>query len=222
MAAGAFRVAGEPIFLVPVERNGVADRADKLTAMMPSNLAVLNERQSVPSKLLGEPGPSAAELEALVDSALRVPDHGRLEPWRLVRVAGERRAQLGELLARLHRERDPDLNDAAMEKDRQRFNHAPVVIVVVACLTVPHKVPEIEQILSAGCVAYNLLIGAQTLGFGAQWLTGWAAYDGEVRRALGLADNERIVGFVHIGTAIERIADRQRPDAAARLSDWRG
>lgn len=190
--------------------------------MMLHKLAVLNERQSVPSKLLGEPGPSPGELEALIDSALRVPDHGRLEPWRLLRVAGERRAQLGQLLARVHRERDPGVNDAAIEKDRQRFNHAPVVIVVVARLTVPHKVPEIEQILSAGCVAYNLLIGAQALGFGAQWLTGWAAYDGEVQRALGLLEHERIVGFVHIGTPLERMADRERPDAASRLSDWQG
>ena len=189
---------------------------------MPSNLAVLNERQSVPSKLLGDPGPSEAEQEALVDAALRVPDHGRLEPWRLLRVSGSRRAQLGELLARVHRERDPEVHDAAIEKDRQRFNHAPVVIVVVASLTVPHKVPEVEQVLSAGCVAYNLLIGAQALGFGAQWLTGWAAYDHEVQRALGLVGNERIVGFVHIGTPVERIADRERPDAASRLTDWQG
>ncbi len=129
---------------------------------------------------------------------------------------------MGELLTRVHRLRDPEVNDAVLDKDRQRFNHAPVVIVVVASLTLPHKVPEIEQLLSAGCVAYNLLLGAQALGFGAQWLTGWAAYDPDVKRALGLGNNERIVAFVHIGTAVERISDRERPDAASRLSEWQG
>ncbi len=196
--------------------------ADKLGMMIPSNLAALHERLSVPSRLLGEPGPTPEALECIVNAALRVPDHGRLEPWRLLCISGDRRARLGELLTRVHRMRDEEASDAALEKDRQRFNHAPVVIVVVASLTLPHKVPEIEQLLSAGCVAYNLLLGAQALGFGAQWLTGWAAYDADVQQALGLGPNERIVAFVHIGTAAERIADRQRPDAASRLSEWQG
>ncbi len=185
-------------------------------------LDFLNSRSSVPSRLLGEPGPTTAEVDALVAAALRVPDHGRLEPWRLIRIEGGSRAQLGELFAQLHRQRDPTAPDSVIAKDRERFCHAPLVLVVVARLTEPHKVPVIEQILSAGCVAYNLLLGAQALGFGAQWLTGWAAYDEAAAVALGLADNERIVAFVHIGTGLDRLDERTRPDAAARLVDWRG
>ncbi len=185
-------------------------------------LDLLASRRSVPSKFLDEPAPSRDELTALVTAAIRVPDHGRLEPWRLIRVEGNARGRLGALLAGIHGQRDPDVSDAALEKDRQRFNHAPLVLVVVAVLTVPHKVPEIEQMHSAGCVAYNLLLGAQALGFGAQWLTGWAAYDGDVHAALGLAGHERIVGFIHIGTPAEPVEERARPDVATRMSDWYG
>lgn len=190
--------------------------------MKPAALDTLNARRSVPSKLLGEPGPTRDQVEALVAAALRVPDHARLEPWRLIRIEGDARARLGELLARLHLEHDPTTSYAALDKDRQRFSHAPLVLVVVAQLTAPHKVPEIEQMLSAGCVAYNLLLGAQALGFGAQWLTGWAAYDASVQAALGLVGGERIVGFIHIGTAVDQIDERTRPAAASRLSDWLG
>ncbi len=197
-------------------------RTDKLVTMTSPALDTLNRRHSVPSKLLGDPGPSHDQVNLLVAAALRVPDHSVLEPWRLIRIEGNARAQLGELLARLHRERDPSIGDSAVDKDRQRFNHAPLVLVVVARVTTPHKVPEIEQLLSAGCVAYNLLLGAQALGFGAQWLTGWAAYDDGVKAALGLIGGERIVGFIHIGTPRQEIADRMRPDAGTLLSDWRG
>ncbi len=105
-------------------------------------------------------------------------------------------------------------------KDRERFTFAPLIVAVIAHVTADHKVPEQEQILSAGCVAYNLLLGAQALGFGAQWLTGWAAYDREVATLLGLVDHERVVSFVHIGTAREAVPERVRPDTAALVSEW--
>ncbi len=186
------------------------------------SLHALDARRSVPSVLLGEPGPDAAQLHAMVASALRVPDHGRLEPWRLIRIVGEARTRLGEAIAGIHRTWDPDAGDAAIGKDRARFSHAPLVLVVVARITAPHKVPEIEQMLSAGCVAYNLLLAAQASGFGAQWLTGWSAYDERVHAALGLSAHERIVGFIHIGTPAEPGAERARPQPGALLSDWQG
>jgi nitroreductase len=153
--------------------------------------------------------------------ALRVPDHGKLTPWRLLLIRGEARRRLGESLAEIHQHNDPNAAEAAIAKDRDRFNFAPLIIAVVARVTFGHKVPEQEQLLSAGCVAYNLLLGAQALGFGAQWLTGWAAYDREVAALLGLGENERVIGFVHIGTAHEPAPERVRPDTAALVSELR-
>ena len=109
-----------------------------------------------------------------------------------------------------------------IDKDRERFNFAPLVITVVACLTPGHKVPEQEQLLSAGCVCFSLLQAAQALGFGAQWLTGWAAYDPQITQSLGLGEDERIIGFIHIGTAREAAPERPRPDPIQRMVDWVG
>jgi nitroreductase len=180
----------------------------------------LNRRLSVPSRLLGEPSPDDATVEALITLAARVPDHGRLAPWRFIRVADDARHVLGERLAALTKARDPEAPAAALDKDRGRFNRAPLVIIVVARLTPGHKVPEQEQLLSAGLAAYNLLLGAEALGFGAQWLTGWPAYDAEVDAMLGLAANERIVAFIHIGTPTGPGVERPRPGASELLADW--
>jgi nitroreductase len=179
----------------------------------------LRERRSVPSRQLGEPGPAPDQLERLFAMALRVPDHGKLTPWRLLLIRGEARRRLGASLAAIHRRGDPAVSDAVIAKDHDRFNFAPLIVAVIARVTVGHKVPEQEQLLSAGCVAYNLLLGAQALGFGAQWLTGWAAYDRDVARLLGLGHDERVVGFVHLGTARERAPERVRPDVSAFVSE---
>jgi nitroreductase len=106
-----------------------------------------------------------------------------------------------------------------VEKDRLRFSHAPLVLAVVARLTPGHKVPEQEQLLSGGALCFQLLLAADAMGFGAQWLTGWAAYDPEVSARLGLAGNERILGFIHLGTAREAAPERERPDAMSLLSE---
>jgi nitroreductase len=185
-------------------------------------LAPLNARRSVPSRLLHEPGPDEDQLWAMLEAAVRVPDHGKLCPWRFIRIRGDARPRLGELLAQRQRERDPHAAEAVIEKDRHRFNHAPLVLAVVASLVPGHKVPEQEQLLSAGSVCFALLQAAQALGFGAQWLTGWAAYDPVVTARLGLGPHERIVGFVHIGRADEPAPERVRPDPRARLVDWEG
>jgi len=182
-------------------------------------LAGLDARRSVPSRLLGEPGPTDAQLLRMLASAVRVPDHGKLVPWRFVRIAGDARLRLGEWLAARSRQRDPDAPDAAVEKDRLRFSFAPVIVAVVASPTLGHKVPEIEQLLSGGAVCFALLQAAQALGFGAQWLTGWPAYDEAVHARFGLAAHERILGFIHIGTAAEAVPERLRPDPASLLTD---
>jgi len=188
-----------------------------------SELEFLNRRRSVPARQLGEPGPDAAQLDALLRAAVRVPDHGKLTPWRLVLVRGEARRRLGEAFAAIHRRIDAQVPPAVLEKDRERFNFAPLIVTVIARLDEHHpKVPAQEQLLSAGCVAYNLLLGAQALGFGAQWLTGWAAYHADTAALLGLAAGERIVGFIHVGTPQETAPERNRPDVATLVSEWNG
>ncbi|HEU4663426.1 MAG TPA: nitroreductase [Dokdonella sp.] len=184
-------------------------------------LELLDQRRSVPARQLGEPGPDAAQLERLLQAAVRVPDHGKLVPWRLLAIRGEARARLGRCLADIHLRQQPDVAPSALEKDRERFNAAPLIVTVIARIEAEHaKIPAQEQLLSAGCVAYNLLLGAQALGFGAQWLTGWAAYDQEVARLLGLGGDERVVAFVHIGTAREPAPERARPSLADVWSEW--
>ena len=186
----------------------------------PNLLQFLDSRLSVPSRQLGEPGPDDATLLRMLQTAVRVPDHGKLVPFRLLRIQGHARHALGEALAARTLQRDPQAPAAAVEKDRARFSHAPLIITVIARLTPGHKVPEQEQLLSAGCVCFALLQSAQALGFGAQWLTGWAAYDEVIGTTLGLQPHEKVAGFIHIGTAKIAVPERERPDAGALLSDW--
>ena len=180
----------------------------------------LNARRSVPSRQLGEPGPSAEQRERLFAAAVRVPDHGKMTPWRLLTIRGDARTRLGESLAAIHHRNEPGAPEAVIAKDRDRFNFAPLIVAVVARTQPNPKVPEQEQVLSAGYVAYNLLLGAQALGFGAQILTGWAAYDRDAAALLGLSANERVVAFVHIGTAREPAPERTRPDLRSIVTDW--
>lgn len=185
-------------------------------------LEYLYARRSVPSRTLSEPGPAPDELEALLAAAIRVPDHGKLTPWRVLLIRGDTRRKFGELLAQIHQRKEPDLSEAQLLKDRERYNFAPLIVAVIARIDAQHaKIPAQEQLLSAGYVAYNLLLGAQALGFGAQILTGWAAYDRDAAALLGLGDNERVVAFVHIGTPREAAPERGRPALADIVSDLR-
>ena len=181
----------------------------------------LQARRSTPSRQLGAPGPDAAQLDRLLHAAVRVPDHGKLVPFRLVALQGDARTRFGQAIADIHARVDPDVPPSKLEKDRTRYDDAPLILVVVARIDEHHsKVPVQEQLLSAGCVACNLLLGAQALGFGAQWLTGWAAYDREVAALLGLAAHERVIAFVHVGTPKDAAPERTRPALADVFSTW--
>lgn len=182
-------------------------------------IKILDQRRSSPSRTLHGPGPTADEVDQMLTSALRVPDHGKLVPWRFLRIQGDTRAALGELLVQRALELDADAPNAVIEKDRARFSYAPLIITVIARLTPNHKVPEQEQILSGGAVCFALLQAAQALGYGAQWLTGWAAYDLVITKRLGLIENERILGFIHIGNVDEMAPERVRPKLDDLLSD---
>jgi nitroreductase len=187
---------------------------------MPHSLSLLQQRHSVPSRQLGEPAPDEATLHALLEAAIRVPDHGKLVPFRLIRLQGDAKLSFGEHLAGIVLRNKPEVSESKLEKERLRYTYAPLVLVVVACIDRESKVPAIEQTLAAGCVAHNLLLGCFALGFGAQWLTGWAAYDDEVAQRLSLQPNEQIVGFIHIGTPQIDVPDRDRPALADLVSTW--
>jgi nitroreductase len=182
-------------------------------------LSALRHRRSTPSRLLGPPGPDAGQLRLLLECAVRVPDHGKLAPWRFIAITGPAKDGFGAFLAARSLERDPAAPPAVVEKDRLRFSYAPLVLAVIARLSPGHKVPEQEQLLSGGAVCFQLLQAADELGFGALWLTGWPAYDEAVAQRLGLAANERVLGFIHLGSAREPVPERERPDALALLSE---
>lgn len=188
---------------------------------MPSS-ELLTTRRSTPSRLLAAPGPDQAVLEAMLAEAVRVPDHGKLVPWRFLLVRGAARQRLGELLARRRLELEPAAAEAVVDKDRQRFGHAPLVVVVAGRLDPDNRIPVQEQLLSGGCVCFSLLLAAHARGFGAQWLTGWAAYDRVIASHLGLEDAEHVLGFIHIGTAAEPAPERARPDPRALTREWNG
>jgi len=183
-------------------------------------LNLLLSRISTACQRLAEPGPTPAQLDQMLGAAMHVPDHGRLAPWRFVVISGDARQPLAEYLAARARERDPAAPAALAEKTRARFAQSPCVVVVVAHLHAGHKVPESEQWLSGGAVCLALLQAAHALGFGAQWLTGWAAYDAPVLARLGLADNERVLGFIHIGSIAEPAPERPRPALSDHLRRW--
>ena len=188
---------------------------------MPDSLEFLRGRRSVPAAQLLPPGPTPDQLREIVATAIRVPDHGKLTPWRLIALAGDSGARYGEALAALHARVDPGVPDKALAKDRDRFAHSPAVLAVVARIDAQHpKIPAQEQLLSAGCLAFNLLLAAQAAGFGAQWLTGWSCYDREAAKLLGLAGDERAIAYIHIGNRGDEPPERKRPDVDQVLAAW--
>jgi nitroreductase len=178
---------------------------------MPDALDLLKTRRSSKAVELSDPGPSAAEIDTLITVASRVPDHGKLAPWRFIVFEGEARRAAGDAIAAAFRTKYPDAKPEQVEAERERLTRAPLVIAVVS-RAAPHvKVPEWEQVLSAGAAAMNLVTAAHALGYGANWITEWYAYDRAVLEALGLAKHERIAGFIHIGRPPGPPEDRPRP-----------
>src|SRR5437870_5318737 len=178
---------------------------------MPDALELLQTRRSLkPIELVG-PGPSAAEIETLLTIASRVPDHGKLAPWRFIVFEGEARLTAGRAIEAAFRAKYPDAKPDQVDYERKRLARAPLVIAVVSRAGPHVKIPEWEQVLSAGAAAMNLVTAAHALGYGANWITEWYAYDRAVLDALGLEPHERIAGFIHIGRPPGPPEDRPRP-----------
>lgn len=183
-------------------------------------LALLETRRSVSAHLLAAPGPSEEEIARLIAIASRVPDHGKLTPWRFVIFEGEARERAGAIIERAFLKREPEADAARRAQERGRLSRAPLVIAVVSAAAEHPKIPVWEQTLSAGAVCMNLVIAAHALGYAANWLTDWFAYDRDVLAAFGLKPHEAIAGFIHIGAPRERLPDRPRPafaDIATRF-----
>lgn len=180
----------------------------------PEALEFLLTRRSTPSKLLTAPGPAPEQLALLLRAASRVPDHGKLAPWRFIVVADDARGGLAHHAAEASEAAGRTPEDT--EKTRAALLEAPTLVVVVAAPVEHPKIPEVEQLLAAGLAAANLVYAALAAGFGAQWLTGWAAHDADfTHRAFGLAPKESVVAFVHIGAARSAPPERPRPDIGA-------
>ena len=178
-------------------------------------------RRSIPAFQMSEPGPGRSEIEEALRLATRVPDHCKLAPWRFIVYRGDERARLGEELLKLALEAKPDLSEEMINVERNRFTRAPVVVGVISTAAPHVKIPEWEQQLSAGAVCLNLILAANALGYVANWLTEWFAYDQRAWPLLGVRAGEKVAGFIHIGSSDFPPVERPRPDLAEIVS-WTG
>jgi nitroreductase len=183
-------------------------------------LDLLLTRRSVSANRLSDPGPDAAELELMLRAATRVPDHKKLAPWRFLLFQGEARAAFGKALADICSAEEADPGAFRLENEAKRFLRAPLVIAVISRVVKTPGAPDWEQMLSAGAACQNLILAAHALGYGANWITEWCGYSEGVRRVLGLAENERVAGFVYVGTPTEKPEERDRPNLADVVSSW--
>ena len=189
---------------------------------MPDALQLLKTRRSVKPMELTGPAPAQFEIDTLIGIASRVPDHGKLTPWRFVIFEGDARLAAGAAIAKAFRADKPEATPEQIEFERQRLARAPLVIAVVSRAAPHAKIPEWEQQMSAGASAMSMVIAAHSMGFAATWLTEWYAYDRRVLDALGLAPNERIAGFVHIGRPAKSPEDRDRPKLETIVTRFTG
>jgi nitroreductase len=182
-------------------------------------LDYLLKRRSVMADSLCEPGPGAAQLEAMLEAASRVPDHGKLAPFYFLVFEGDARKRAGDILADAYMRANPDARADKVQCERERFMRAPLVVGVIMRARMS-KNPLWEQILSAGAAAQNFSLAAHALGFGVQWLTEWYAYDAAVRKGLGLDDKDMVAGFMYVGTCANQPEERERPDLKLIVNYW--
>jgi nitroreductase len=190
-------------------------------SMSSAVLELLATRRSLKPDKLVAPGPTQAQLDQILTIAARVPDHKKLAPWRFIIFEGDARARMGEVFARACEAEDTQPpSPIRLATERQRLLRSPTVIAVVSRIVEKPGAPEWEQVLSAGACCYNMCLAANALGFGSCWITEWVSYSPTVRAALTLASNERLAGFIYLGTRTETPSDRDRPNLADLVSRW--
>ncbi|MCS0496983.1 nitroreductase [Ancylobacter sp. MQZ15Z-1] len=196
--------AAEPLWIAPLE----------------PMLVRLESRRSSPLRGLVEPGPTPAELERMLHLAARVPDHGRLVPWRFIVVEGESRRMLGERLDALYARQNPELPAAKADMWTLYMLRAPLTVVLVSRPDPAAKVPEWNQVLSAGAAGMALTVAASAMGFATQWLLKWPGRDPQATALLGVKPGEKVAGFIHLGRPSVESADRARPALDEVVSAW--
>ena len=203
----------------------VFQKTEKTRSKMSENRALieyLKTRRSVTLPFLQEPGPDRQQLQDILEIGTRVPDHGKLAPWRLITIEGEARNIAGQKLADLVQSRDPEVSEEILDAERTRFVPAPITIGVISAAHDHPKIPIIEQQFSAACVCFNLVHAAHALGFAAHWVTRWYAFDAEASAIFGAKEGEFFAGFVHIGTPTTHLGERPRPELADVVESWVG
>ncbi|MDJ0951561.1 MAG: nitroreductase [Alphaproteobacteria bacterium] len=183
-------------------------------------LDTLLSRRSVLAAKQVEPGPDDEQLRLILTAGLRVPDHGKLAPWRIQILRKPAQAALGDLLAEEFVRANPNARDRLIELERQRLQRAPILLVVTSTPNLDCPIPVLEQRLSAGALCMNMLNAAHAQGFAAQWLTEWPAYNEAVKARLGHGPDDQIVGFIYLGSAAEPPAERKRPEIEDVASEW--
>lgn len=187
----------------------------------PALIDYLTVRRSIPAFQMRAPGPERAEVEDILRLAMRVPDHGKIAPWRFVVYAGDIRQSIGESLLTMALERDPNLSAEMIAVERARFTRAPVVIGVISTAGPHVKVPEWEQVMSAGALCLNVIFAANAKGYVANWLTEWYAFDERAYPLLGVREGEKVAGFIHIGSSDFPATERPRPELSEKVT-WLG
>jgi nitroreductase len=183
-------------------------------------LSFLNDQKSVPAKQLHEPAPTSGELDAILQAAMSAPDHGSLTPYRFLIISGHERERLAEVFAEAAHKRG--LDEAAVQKQRAKPMRSPLIVTVIATIQQCPGIPEIEQMLCAGAATQHIQLACRALGYGSIWLTGDNSYDLHVYQSLGLDINERIIGFIYIGTPEASNEVKIRTPANKITQYWRG
>lgn len=187
-----------------------------------STAALLATRRSGKPRDMIAPGPDAAQLRQILEAAMRVPDHGKLAPWRFVIVEADRRDAFAELLQDAYRTEKPEAGRLELEAMDQFARQAPVLVAVLSTPAQASKIPLWEQELSAGAACMNLLTATHAAGFVGSWLTGWPSYNGQVLESLGGSPNDKIAGFLFLGSPGRELEERPRPTYEAVVSTWKG
>jgi len=180
----------------------------------------LTTRRSTVARMMGDPGPNDDELRQIMEAGMRVPDHGRLTPWRFIVIRSNARDTIGDVIVNSFKRNNPDAIQEQIEIEQERLTRAPIVIAVVSRVHREHKIPVWEQILSSGAACQTMLIAAQSTGYAAQWLTEWYAYDSDVKKAIGAEADDEIAGFVYLGNPVGELTDRARPIYDHIVSEW--
>ncbi len=182
--------------------------------------ALLRSRRSASPKSMGEPGPTPAQLAEILNAAVRVPDHGKLTPWRFILFEGEAREKFGNAMRARWQELHPEHGEESLTFQGLMFLRAPMVVAVISTAKPHPKIPEWEQAMSAAAVCQTMLIAAVALGIDSAWNTDWIAYDAGIAKVMGLGPHEKVAGFIYLGTSTAPLEDRPRPDPVSLLTRW--